>query len=177
MHNILRRRRSEPDESSFNLGENLLDMNEETMELAMEEVEGMDTLKQATQKEEQEVVDINVQAAGVDVVSRREPDDDNSFDLGENVLDMNEETMELAMEEEEEETMSTEGLVDVKERTVQAKVNLNSESFFFPAKMVKCFDLQEKKSSMMEVMDESSLEEELEEADKVGLVCFSPSCS
>ena len=174
MHNILRRRRSEPDESSFNLGENLLDMNEETMELAMEEVEGMDTLKQATQKEEQEVVDINVQAAGVDVVSRREPDDDNSFDLGENVLDMNEETMELAMEEEEEETMSTEGLVDVKERTVQAKVNLNP---FFPAKMVKRFDLQEKKSSMMEVMDESSLEEELEEADKVGLVCFSPSCS
>ena len=174
MHNILRRRRSEPDESSFNLGENLLDMNEETMELAMEEVEGMDTLKEATQKEEQEVVDINVQAAGVDVVSRREPDDDNSFDLGENVLDMNEETMELAMEEEEEETMSTEGLVDVKERTVQAKVNLNP---FFPAKMVKRFDLQEKKSSMMEVMDESSLEEELEEADKVGLVCFSPSCS
>ena len=149
----------------------MLDMNEETMELAMEEVEGMDTLKQATQKEEQEVVDINVQAAGVDVVCRREPDDDNSFDLGENVLDMNEETMELAMEEEEEETMSTEGLVDVKERTVQAKVNLNP---FFPAKMVKRFDLQEKKSSMMEVMDESSLEEELEEADKV---CFSPSCS
>ena len=171
MHNILRRRRSEPDESSFNLGENLLDMNEETMELAMEEVEGMDTLKQATQKEEQEVVDIDVQAAGVDVVSRREPDDDNSFDLGENVLDMNEETMELAMEEEEEETMSAEGLVDVKERTVQAKVNLNP---FFPAKMVQRFDLQEKKSSMMEVMDESSLEEELEEADKV---CFSPSCS
>ena len=29
---------------------------------------------------------------------------------------------------------------------------------------------------MMEVMDESSLEEELEEADKVG-GCFSPSCS
>ena len=174
MHNILRRRRSEPDESSFNLGENLLDMNEETMELAMEEVEGMDTLKEATQKEEQGVVDINMQAAGVDVVSRREPDDDNSFDLGENVLDMNEETMELAMEEEEEETMSTEGLVDVKERTVQAKVNLNP---FFPAKMVKRFDLQEKKSSMMEVMDESSLEEELEEADKVGLVCFSPFCS
>ena len=35
--------------------------------------------------------------------------------------------------------------------------------------MVKYFDLQEKKSSMMEVMDESSLEEELGEADKVGL--------
>ena len=99
------------------------------MELAMEEVEGMGTLKEATQKEEQEVVDINVQAAGVDVVSRREPDDDESFDLGENVLDMNEETMELAMEEEEEKTMSMEGLVDVKEHPVQAKVNLNP--FFF----------------------------------------------
>ena len=143
------------------------------MELAMEEVEDMDTLKEATQKEE--AVDIKEEERGghvkaAEVVSRREPDD-NSFDLGENVLDMNEETMELAMEEEEEETMSTEGLVDVKERTVQAKVNLNP---FFPAKMVKRFDLQEKKSSMMEVMDESSLEEELEEADKV---CFSPSCS
>ena len=94
------------------------------MELAREEGEDMDTLKQATQKEEEEVVDIkeeregDVQAAGV-VVSRRELANDDSFDLGENVLDMNEETMELAMEEEEVETMSTE------EHPVQAKVNLN----------------------------------------------------
>ena len=100
-------------------------MNEETMELAMEEVEDMDMLKETTQKEEQEV-DINeeerdghLKAAGV--VSRKEPDD-NSFDLGENVLDMTEETMELAMEGEEEDTMVKEGLVDVKEHPVQAKV-------------------------------------------------------
>ena len=42
--------------------------------------------------------------------------------------------------------------------------------------IVQQFDLQEKKSSMMEVMDESSLEVELGEADKVGLASFSPSC-
>ena len=124
LHNITRRR-SEPDGDSFNLGENLLDMNEETMELAMEEVEDMDTLKEATEKEEE--VDIKEEERGghvkaAEVVSRREPDD-NSFDLGENVLDMNEETMELAMEEEEEETMLRE---DIKEHPVQAKVNRNS---------------------------------------------------
>ena len=100
-------------------------MNEETMELAMEEVEDMDTLKEATQKEE--AVDIKEEERGghvkaAEVASRREPDD-NSFDLGENVLDMNEETMELAMEEEEEETMLRE---DIKEHPVQAKVNRNS---------------------------------------------------
>ena len=50
---------------------------------------------------------------------------DNSFDLGENVLDMTEETMELAMEGEEE-TMSSKGLVDVREHPVQAKVNRNN---------------------------------------------------
>ena len=95
------------------------------MELAMEEVEDMDTLKEATEKEEE--VDIKEEERGghvkaAEVVSRREPDD-NSFDLGENVLDMNEETMELAMEEEEEETMLGE---DIKEHPVQAKVNRNS---------------------------------------------------
>ena len=122
-HNIIRKR-SNPDGDSFNLGENLLDMNEESMELAIKEVEDLDTLKEVTHKEE-EFVDIkeerggHLQAAGV--VFKREPDD-NSFDLGENVLDMNEETMELAMEEEEE-TMTREGLVDVNEHPVQAKVN------------------------------------------------------
>ena len=95
------------------------------MELAMEEVEDKDTLKEATEKEEE--VDIKEEERGghvkaAEVVSRREPDD-NSFDLGENVLDMNEETMELAMEEEEEETMLGE---DIKEHPVQAKVNRNS---------------------------------------------------
>ena len=106
------------DGDSFNLGENLLDMNEETMDLAMEEVEDTDTLKEASQKVEEEE-ERDVKAA--EVVSSV----DNSFDLGENVLDMNEETMELAMEGEEE-TMSSEGLVDVREHPVQAKVNRNN---------------------------------------------------
>ena len=105
------------DGDSFNLGENLLDMNEETMDLAMEEVEDTDTLKEASQKVEEEE-ERDVKAA--EVVSSV----DNNFDLGENVLDMNEETMELAMEGEEE-TMSSEGLVDVREHPVQAKVNRN----------------------------------------------------
>ena len=98
------------------------------MELAMEEVEDMDTLKEATQKEE--AVDIKEEERGghvkaAEVVSRREPDD-NSFDLGENVLDMNEETKELAMEEEEEEEEETILREDIKEHPVQAKVNRNS---------------------------------------------------
>ena len=129
MHNIIVRRRSLPDDGDiFNLGENLLDMNEETMELAMEEVEDMDKLNEATQKEEkEEFQDIKEESddghlqAAAGVVFKRKPDDD-SFDLGENVLDMNEETMELAMEEEEE--VEEEGSVDVKEHPVQAKVNL-----------------------------------------------------
>ena len=114
------------DGDSFDLGENLLDMNEETMDLAMEEVEDTDTLKEASQKvekeldiKEEEERDGHVKAAE-DVSSV-----DNSFDLGENVLDMNEETMELAMEGEEE-AMSGEGLVDVREHPVQAKVNRNN---------------------------------------------------
>ena len=115
------------DGDSFNLGENLLDMNEETMGLAMEEVEDTDTLKEPSQKvEKEEELDINEEeerdghVKAVEDVSSV----DNSFDLGENVLDMNEETMELAMEGEEE-RMSSEGLVDVREHPVQAKVNKN----------------------------------------------------
>ena len=106
----------------------LLDMNEETMDLAMEEVEDTDTLKEPSQKvEKEEELDINEEeerdghVKAVEDVSSV----DNSFDLGENVLDMNEETMELAMEGEEE-TMSSEGLVDVREHPVQAKVNRNN---------------------------------------------------
>ena len=82
-------------------------------------MEDMDTVKE-------EAVDIKEEERAAEVVSRREPDD-NNFDLGENVLDMNEETMELAMGEEEE-TMSREGLVDIKEHPVQAKVSRNSFS-------------------------------------------------
>ena len=114
------------DGDSFNLGENLLDMNEETMDLAMEEVEDTDTLKEASQKVEKEL-DIKEEeerdghVKAVEDVSSV----DNSFDLGENVLDMTEETMELAMEREEE-TMSSEGMVDAREHPLQAKVNRNN---------------------------------------------------
>ena len=116
------------DGDSFNLGENLLDMNEETMDLAMEEVEDTDTLKEPSQKvEKEEELDINEEeerdghVKAVEDVSSV----DNSFDLGEDVLDMTEETMEPAMEGEEE-TMSSKGLVDVREHPVQAKVNRNT---------------------------------------------------
>ena len=42
VHNI-RRRRSAPGDDDFNLGEKVLDMNEETLELAMEEEDGVQT--------------------------------------------------------------------------------------------------------------------------------------
>ena len=113
------------DGDSFNLGENLLDMNEETMDLAMEEVEDTDTLKEASQKvEKEEELDIKEEEERKGHV-KDVSSVDNSFDLGENVLDMTEETMELAMEGEEE-TMSSEGMVDVREHPVQAKVNRNN---------------------------------------------------
>ena len=113
------------DGDSFNLGENLLDMNEETMDLAMEEVEDTDTLKEASQKvEKEEELDIKEEEEREGHV-KDVSSVDNSFDLGEDVLDMTEETMELAMEGEEE-TMSSEGLVDVREHPVQAKVNRNN---------------------------------------------------
>ena len=115
------------DGDSFNLGENLLDMNEETMDLAMEEVEDTDTLKEASQKvkkEEESNIKEEEEERGGHVKAAEDVSSVDSFDLGENVLDMNEETMELAMEGEEE-TMSSEGLVDVREHPVQAKVNRN----------------------------------------------------
>ena len=134
-HNIRRVKRSESDDGdSFNLGENLLDMNEETMELAMEET---GTLKEATQNTmlREEMVETTgeeeerkglVQQVEVDSkLQRSKLDDDNVFDLGENVLDMNEDTMELAMEEDEVEEMN------IKEGPVQAEVN--SRVHFFLA--------------------------------------------
>ena len=100
-------------------------MNEETMDLAMEEVEDTDTLKEASQKvEKEEELDIKEEEEREGHV-KDVSSVDNSFDLGEDVLDMTEETMELAMEGEEE-TMSSEGLVDVREHPVQAKVNRNN---------------------------------------------------
>ena len=56
VHNI-RPRRSESGGDIFDLGEKLLDVNEETMELTMGEKEGQETFKEATQKKE-EVVDV-----------------------------------------------------------------------------------------------------------------------
>ena len=99
VHNI-RRRRSAPGDDDFNLDleENLLDMNEDTMQLAMK-----DEAKALPQKE---VVDLKKEAkqdnddSGVNFKRKGDVD---SFNLGEKVLDMNEETLELAMEEEEEE--------------------------------------------------------------------------
>ena len=46
VHNI-RRRRSAPGDDDFNLGEKVLDMNEETLELAMEEEEEEDGVQTA----------------------------------------------------------------------------------------------------------------------------------
>ena len=93
-----RRRRSAPGDDDFNLDleENLLDMNEDTMQLAMK-----DEAKALPQKE---VVDLKKEAkqdnddSGVNFKRKGDLD---SFNLGEKVLDMNEETLELAMEEED----------------------------------------------------------------------------
>ena len=103
VHNI-RPRRSD----SFDLGENLLDMKEETVELAMGEKEDQETIKGATQKMV-EVKDVEEkERAEVETLLQRSKPVDNTFDLGENVLDMNEETMEME---------------DSKENPVQAKVS------------------------------------------------------
>ena len=99
-------------------------VNEETMDLTMGEKEDQDTFKEATQKKE-EVVDVEEkERAEVETLLQRSKPVDNAFDLGENVLDMNEETMELAMEEEVE--RRGEGPMEVedsKETPVQAKVS------------------------------------------------------
>ena len=99
VHNI-RRRRSAPGDDDFNLDleENLLDMNEDTMQLAMTD--------EAKALPEKEVLDLKTEAkqdnddSGVNFKRKGDVD---SFNLGEKVLDMNEETLVLAMEEEEEE--------------------------------------------------------------------------
>ena len=105
VHNI-RPRRSESGGDSFDLGENLLDM--ETMELVMGEKEDQETIKEATQKMV-EVKDVEKkERAEVETLLQRSKPVDNAFDLGENVLDMNEETMEME---------------DSKENPVQAKVS------------------------------------------------------
>ena len=97
VHNI-RRRRSAPGDDVFNLDleENLLDMNEDTMQLAMK-----DEAKALPQnKDLKKVAKQDNDDSGVNFKRKGDLD---SFNLGEMVLEMNEETLELAMEEEEEE--------------------------------------------------------------------------
>ena len=98
VHNI-RRRRSAPGDDDFNLDleENLLDMNEDTMQLAMK-----DEAKALPQNDEAKAKEAKQDNDDSGVNFKRKGDLD-SFNLGEKVLDMNEETLELAMEEEEEE--------------------------------------------------------------------------
>ena len=101
VHNI-RRRRSAPGDGEFNLEENLLDMKEDTMQLAMKD--------EAKALPEKEVLDLKKEAkqdnddSGVNFKRKGNLD---SFNLGEKVLEMNEETLELAMEEEEEDGVQT----------------------------------------------------------------------
>ena len=95
VHNI-RRRRSAPGDGEFNLEENLLDMNEDTMQLAMkEEAKALPQNKDLKKVAKQDNDD-----SGVNFKRKGNLD---SFNLGEKVLEMNEEILELAMEEEEEE--------------------------------------------------------------------------
>ena len=96
VHNI-RRRRSAPGDGEFNLEENLLDMNEDTMQLAMK-----DEAKALPQNEETKTKEATEDNDESGVNFKRKGDVD-SLNLGEKVLEMNEETLELAMEEEEEE--------------------------------------------------------------------------
>ena len=96
VHNI-RRRRSAPGDGEFNLEENLLDMNEDTMQLVVK-----DEAKTLPQNDEAKAKEAKQDNDDSGVNFKRKGNLD-SFNLGEKVLDMNEETLELAMEEEEEE--------------------------------------------------------------------------
>ena len=99
VHNI-RRRRSAPGDSEFNLEENLLDMNEDTMQLAMKDEAKALPQNKDLKKDAKRYND----DSGVNFKRKGDVD---SFNLGEKVLDMNEETLELAMEEEEEDGVQT----------------------------------------------------------------------
>ena len=95
VHNV-RWRRSALGDDDFNLDleENLLDMNEDTMQLAMkDEAKALPQNKDLKKEAKQDNDD-----SGVNFKRKGDVD---SFNLGEKVLDMNEETLELAMEEED----------------------------------------------------------------------------
>ena len=102
VHNI-RRRRSAPGDNDFNLDleENLLDMNEDTMQLVVK-----DEAKTLPQNDEAKAKEAKQDNDDSGVNFKRKGDLD-SFNLGEKVLDMNEETLELAMEEEGEDGLQT----------------------------------------------------------------------
>ena len=106
VHNVRRRRRSAPGDDDFNLDleENLLDMNEDTMQLAMkDEAKALPQNKDLKKKAKQDNDD-----SGVNFKRKGDVD---SFNLGEKVLDMNEETLELAMEEEEDGVQTAQAMV------------------------------------------------------------------
>ena len=110
----IRRRRSAPGDGEFNLEENLLDMNEDTMQLAMkDEAKALPQNDEAKAKEaKQDNDDSGVNFKRKVWIAWKESLDNlgldlDDFNLGEKVLDMNEETLELAMEEEEEDGVQT----------------------------------------------------------------------
>ena len=114
VHNI-RRRRSAPGDDDFNLDleENLLDMNEDTMQLAMkDEAKALPQNKDLKKVAKQDNDDSGVNFKRKVWIAWKESLDNlgldlDDFNLGEKVLDMNEETLELAMEEEEEDGVQT----------------------------------------------------------------------
>ena len=119
VHNI-RRRRSAPGDDDFNLDleENVLDMNEDTMQLAMkDEAKALpqnDETKAKEAKEDNDESGVNFKRKG----------DLDSFNLGEKVLEMNEEILELAMEEEEEEDRVQTAQAMVKNATSFLKIGI-----------------------------------------------------
>ena len=119
VHNI-RRRRSAPGDDDFNLDleETLLDMNEDTMQLAMkDEAKALPQNDEAKAKEaKQDNDDSGVNFKRKVWIAWKESLDNlgldlDDFNLGEKVLDMNEESLELAMEDEEDGVQTAQAMV------------------------------------------------------------------